>query len=169
MGGVRWNERQYQDYMRRQQEPAQKEERKAKLMRLPSVPPGTLMFEIPMELSPLTNGSNGLDRMHWRNKKKLKERLACLLRSQAPLDVALPFAKAKVEVIRYSSSEPDRDNMHGALKPLLDAMQVASKRHPYGAYIIENDSSEHIELVVRWEKAPPKMGKVVVLVTPIGG
>lgn len=168
MGGVRWNEQQYQDFMRRQQAPAAKEPRKTGGDgKPPAVAPGTLAFEIPMELSPGVNGAKGLKRMHWAAEKKLRERIACLLRAQAPLNLPLPFEWAKVELIRYSSQQPDKDNLHGLVKPLLDAMQVSSKRHPYGAGIIVDDSPDHIDLTVRWEKCSPRKGKTIALVTPL--
>lgn len=162
MGGIRWNEKQYQDFLRKQQEPAPREERKAKAGGSPPKrDKRTLVFEL--ELTPMRNA---LDRMHYRTKRRLHDRLAAAFRAQLPNASGTPFGSAKVEIIRYSSKQPDRDGLYGSAKPILDAMQVASKRHPYGAYVIENDDPDTIDLDVRWEKCSPRAGKVIVLVTP---
>lgn len=163
MGAIRWSEKQYQDFIRKQQEPPQREERKARGSGKPVTKPDkrTLVFEL--ELTPMRNA---LDRMHYRAKRRLMGRLAEAFRLQLPTASGTPFASAKVEIVRHSSQEPDRDGLFGSVKPILDALQVASKRHPYGAYIIENDDPDTIDLTVRWEKASPRKGKVTVLVTP---
>lgn len=163
MGAVRWSEQQYRDYLRKAQSPPEPEPKKARKPAPPKRHPRALMFSLP-----LTPMRNGLDRMHWQAKRKLMQSLGDMLREQIPLSSGCPLARAKVEIIRYSASEPDPDGLAGSVKPVLDAMQVPrGKLHPYGAYIIENDNSECIDLHVRWEKAPPKHGKVVVIVTPI--
>lgn len=162
MGGIRWNEKQYADYLRKAQSPAPREERKANgNPKPPKKDRRTLTFEL--ELTPMRNA---LDRMHHRAKRRLMDRIADALRAQIPPASGTPLHSAKVEIIRYSAKEPDRDGLYGSVKPILDAMQVASKRHPYGAFIIENDDNDHIDLHVRWEKASPRHGKVVILVTP---
>ena len=163
MGGVRWNEKQYADFLKRQQAPAPREERKAsgKPKPVKKLDARTITFEL--ELTPMRNA---LDRMHYRVKRRLMGNIADMLRAQIPNASGTPFQFAKVEIVRCSAKEPDKDGLYGSVKPILDAMQVASKRHPYGAFIIENDDSDHIELVVRWEKAAPKKGKVVINVTP---
>lgn len=167
--GIRWGERQYQDYLRKQQEPAKREERKVKKPTGKPAHPikGSLQFELPIDLCPMVNGPKGLKNMHWGAVRRLKRKIAEALAVQIPNASGVPFAKAKVEIIRKTAKEPDKDNLYGAVKPILDAMQVVSKRHPYGAYIIENDDPDHIELVVRWEKASPNHGSVLIIVTPI--
>lgn len=167
MGGIRWTEQMYREHLRKQQQPAPVEPRKAGKPPANKPPKGTLSFTLP-----LTPVRNALDRMHWNAKRALLRQLGDTFRQQIPLAAGIPFAKARVEVVRYSSQEPDPDNLTGSAKPILDAMQVPrvdGKRHlhPYGAYIIENDNSECIELHIRWERCPAKHGKVVVLVTPI--
>jgi hypothetical protein len=162
MGGVRWTEAQLRDHLRRSQEPAPREEKKPKGKPRPlACGPRTLVFELP--LVPMRNA---YDRMHFRAKRRLKDQLSALFCQQCPLASGVPLPRCAIEIVRYSQVEPDPDNLHGFVKPILDAMQLASERHPYGASIIENDSSDYIELRVRWEKCPPRKGKVVVLVTP---
>lgn len=163
MGGIRWTEAQLREHLRRAQEPAPKEERKAKdkSFKLNALESRTLAFELP-----LTPTRNAYDRMHFRAQRRLKDAIAAAMSAQVPLASGIPFERAKVEVVRCSAQEPDPDNQTGSVKPILDAMQVRSKRHPYGACIITDDNREGIELVVRWEKAPPRKGKIIVLVTP---
>lgn len=169
----RWSEQQYRDYLRRSQSPPEPEPKKAG--KPPAAPkaknPRTLTFSLP--LVPMRNG---YDRMHWNARRALLRELGDTLAKQIPLASGCPFDKARVEIVRYSSSEPDQDGLVGSVKPILDAMQVprvdegkrgTRKLHPYGAYIITNDSPEHIELDVRWERCSPKHGKCVVYVTPI--
>jgi hypothetical protein len=164
MGAIRWTEQQYQDHQRRSQKPSSQEDRKVKGCPTVVIPVGTLAFTIPLNLSPTRNG---LDRMHFRTKRRLLGEIANSYREQLQKQpFVLPLGKAKVEVIRYSSTEPDPDGLVGFVKPLLDALQVKSERHPYGAGVIINDTSKHVELSTRWEKAAPNKGKVVILVTP---
>lgn len=161
MGGVRWTEQQLRDFLRKTQVPAPNE----KIRRGPKAKPlplATLSFTL--ELTPMRNA---LDRMHYRAKRRLMDSIADSLRAQIPLASGCPFDWAKVEIVRHSSGKPDPDALAGGFtKPILDAMQVPSKRHPYGAGIIENDTSDCIDLHVRWERAPAKQGKVMVYVTP---
>lgn len=159
---VRWTESQFQDHMRRASAPAPRETRKHRELPVEVNDPRTLVFELP-----LTPMRNGLDRMHFRAKRRLHDSIAEAFRLQLlKVGGAVPFGKAKIEIVRMSSVEPDPDGLVGSVKPILDAMQVASKRHPYGAGLIENDSPGCITLSVRWQRSAPKAGKVIVLVTP---
>lgn len=162
MGGIRWTEQQLHEHLRKTQAPAPKE-KSGKPGKPPKVNPRSLTYELP-----LTPMRNALDRMHFRAKRRLLGQLGELFSRQTPLASGIPFPRAKIEIVRCSSQEPDPDAMHGFVKPILDAMQVSSKRHPYGASIIENDTSDCIELHTRWQKAPAKQGKVIVIVTPRG-
>lgn len=160
MGGIRWSEQQLRDFLRKTQEPAANE----KIRRGPKpkpLPPNTLSYEL--ELTPMRNA---LDRMHFRAKRRLMDRLADAFRAQTPLASGCPYPYARIEIVRHSSSKPDVDALSGFTKPILDAMQVPSKRHPYGAGVIENDSMDSISLATRWERAPARQGKVMVYVTP---
>lgn len=125
------------------------------------------MIEIPLELSPLVNGPKGLKRMHFQAYRRLLRAVSDCIKSQLPLNIPLPFERAKVEVIRYTAQEPDKDNLVSSVKPVLDALQPATEKRTYGTFVIVNDNSAHIDLDVRWEKCSPKLGKVIVLVTPI--
>lgn len=165
MGAIRWTEQQYQDHMHRRQKPASQEDRKVKGCPAITIPAGVLAFTLPLTLAP---SRNALDRMHFRTKRRLLGEVANTYREQLQKQkFELPLGKVKIEVIRYSSTEPDPDGMMGFVKPLLDAMQVKSDRHPYGVGVIVNDDSSHVQLSTRWVKANPNKGKVVILVTPL--
>lgn len=165
---IRWTEKQYQEHIRKTQAPQEREERKPRGKgKQPKVPAGTLTFELPLELVPMPNGPKGLARMHYQAKRRLKEKLANVLAPQVPTASGTPFLYAKVEMIRYSSGSADKDNLYASAKFLLDVLQVNSKRHPHGIYVLENDDTEHIELSARFEKAAPGKGRVLVLITPL--
>lgn len=96
-------------------------------------------IEIPMRTPTL----NEWQRMHWGQRKRIGKEiathihLACVLRGvRRP---HRPIARCRIEIERESTREPDFDGMVGGLKPLLDALQPASKRHPYGLGFIADD------------------------------
>lgn len=161
MGGVRWTEQQYLEHVRRTQTPPPPEPKKASKRPPPKADPCALIFELP-----LVPTRSQWDRMHYRAKRRYMDQLAAEVAHQTPAASGIPFRRAKVEIIRQSSKQPDRDNLWGSAKPVLDVLQVKSKRHPYGTYVIENDDADHIELDCRWEKTSPKHGKTLVIVTP---
>lgn len=95
---------------------------------------------------------NQLLRMHWATRSRLNRTVASEVwaaMAQARIrkpDAPLPYAIVVVE--RHSSTEPDPDALRGCAKPLLDAIQPASKRHPYGLGLIANDDARSIALTV---------------------
>src|SRR5688500_3169589 len=110
--GIRWNEKQYSDFLHKQQAPAKREERKVKAnpKRPPKPAPRTLIFEL--ELTPTRNAQ---DRMHFRAKRRMLDRIAAAIREQVPPASGTPFASAKVEIIRCSAKEPDPDGLFGSV------------------------------------------------------
>jgi len=64
-----------------------------------------------------------------------------------------PFKRARVSIVRIGIGQLDPDGLPAAQKPLIDALCVASSRHPGGLGIIEDDSARHIELVVNQRRA----------------
>lgn len=159
--GARWTEKKYAEHMRRVQTPPKREDVKAITPPPRKYDPRTLVFELP-----LTPTGNQWLRIHWAKRKKMIEAIAAEIRAQIPAASGITFDSAKVHIIRQSSSRPDEDGLYGSVKGILDALQPASKRHPYGTYVIADDSSDCIDLKVDWEKAPPNKGKVLVMVTP---
>lgn len=157
---IRWTEEQYQQHMAKANKPQEREDKKARKPDKRVKIVGQLMFDLL-----LTPSGNEWQRMHFRARKRVMESVADQIRAQIPNASGIPFRRAKVRIIRRTSVKPDKDGLYGSVKPILDALQVKSKRHPYGASVIENDD-DSIELDVTWEKAPPKHGSVVVIVTP---
>lgn len=82
-----------------------------------------------------------------------------------PQAVHKPLPRARVKITRFSSQEPDADAI-GFVKPILDAMQPVSKRHPYGVGFITNDTRDTLDLSVLWQHAPAKTGHVLIEVEP---
>lgn len=118
-------------------------------------------FTIPF----LTTLPNKWQRMHWRAKSRQLRELAQIIALLVPQAVQKPQTNVRVSIVRYSSVEPDPDAKQ-FVKPILDVMQPPSKRHPYGIGLIVDDSSEHIDLDVRWERCKQGKGRVTVNVEP---
>jgi Holliday junction resolvase RusA-like endonuclease len=70
---------------------------------------------------------------------------------------AEPLVKARITITRFSSTEPDFDGLVAGGKFLLDGLVKAGVIHDDRPGIIGQP-------VYRWEKYPPKMGKVQILV-----
>jgi len=69
----------------------------------------------------------------------------------------VPLRRAKLTLIRYSSRCPDHDGLVSSFKTVIDAL-VKNR-------VLEDDSYEHIGMPeYRWEKAPPKAGRIEVFV-----
>lgn len=88
------------------------------------------------------------DRKHWRNIVKLRVYM------QRP---AKPLSACKITCTRFSSSEPDMDNLMRSFKSVLDGLVDGG--------IIEDDNTKVIkEYSVRHEFAPKNKGKISVVV-----
>lgn len=71
-----------------------------------------------------------------------------------------PLAQAKLTLVRHSSSEPDSDGLRGSFKSVIDALVFVG--------VLEDDRPANIgEPKVSWEKAPPKKGKIMVVVESV--
>ena len=85
---------------------------------------------------------NDWQRMHWAKRRRIGQAMAWAILAQR---VQFPpgrrmFERCHVQIWRESTMEPDHDGLIGGLKPLLDALQPSSKRHPYGLGLIADDS-----------------------------
>jgi len=78
----------------------------------------TIIFR-PPDLPPTLNGKKGLLRMHWSDRKKLKEKYMWLIREQK-----IPKFKPRVvvEVTNYAIRLMDWDNLAGRFKIIGDAL-----------------------------------------------
>lgn len=95
-------------------------------------------FEIPLRVPLL----NQLLRMHWAKRRKWSRDIAWAIRAALPANQypASPLKKCRIHIERESTREPDEDGLYGSAKPVLDALQPPSKRHPLGLGIIADDS-----------------------------
>ena len=116
-------------------------------------------FEIP-GLPNLNSASN----LHWRTKKRNKDRWQTWVRSSVNAQ-GVPkrlLDQASVACTRYSSSEPDSDNLAESFKPLIDALV---------GLVVTDDSPEVLGSAdgrYRWEYAPPKKGFVRMVIKERG-
>lgn len=93
-------------------------------------------------LTPMLNGKNGLKRMHHQKYKKIRDDVALEIRSETK-------QKHKGEVvirfIRYSTAQPDWDNLYSAFKVIGDGLVTAG--------IIRDDSMDVVlDLNADWKK-----------------
>lgn len=108
-------------------------------------------------LPKLANGSYG----HWRVRaaaaKAWKQRSFATAWPDRPPQ---PLKKAKVTLIRHSSSEPDFDGLVSSFKNVLDGLKQAR--------VIEDDRGSVIgQPSYQWAKSAPKKGFVTVIVESI--
>lgn len=102
-------------------------------------------------------------RMHWSVKAKENEkwkRLVCKAVLNEQERAARQFKKltrAKVTITRFSSTEPDFDNLVSAGKSLLDGLKEAG-------VILDDKVSVIGQPVFLWEKCKPKEGKIKIKV-----
>lgn len=81
---------------------------------------------------------NEWQRMHWAKRKRVGQSIAWAILSEHP-QRRDPIKRCYIRVERTSTQAPDIDGLVGGMKPLLDALQPASKRHPYGLGLIADD------------------------------
>lgn len=109
-----------------------------------------ISFEIPG----LPKSPNQLLGAHWRvrsgHKKTWLTLVHLAIRTQLP---RAPHQTAKLTLTRFSSVEPDTDNLRGSFKAIIDSL--------VNLRVIVNDKRENIgEPIVLWEKIAPKHGKI---------
>ena len=109
---------------------------------------------ITLEIPRVPPSPNDLLGYHWRyrtqNSKVWRDEVYYALRA-AGSKPRKPFLKARVEIDRRSRGVLDPDNLYGAMKPVIDGLRHAG--------VIEDDTPEHIELIVtqhREFKLPPR-------------
>jgi hypothetical protein len=124
---------------------------------MPPSEPYRVSFSLPG--LPATTNSGG--RTHWAVKVKeanMWKRLVGLAASnKRPLK---PLKKAKLMLVRYSSSECDFDGLVSSFKHIIDGLVESG--------ILENDKPSNIgQSQYLWEKAPPKNGRIFVAVEEV--
>ena len=85
---------------------------------------------------------NAWERTHYRAKARHKVALAWEVLAAVGTKPAKPIDRAEVLIWRHSVREPDQDGL--IAKGILDVLQPASKRHPYGLGIIAGDDPAHL-------------------------
>lgn len=113
-----------------------------------------MAYELKFELPGLPKTLNA--RMHWAIKMKENQKWKKLVHfmtvGKRPLR---PIPRAHLTLTRFSTREPDFDNLVSGFKPIVDAL-VECK-------ILENDKMSNIGISdFRWEKCAPKKGKIKV-------
>lgn len=102
-----------------------------------------IVFDID-ERTPLLNQ---WQRMHRQQRRRVCRLWAQLLFVSHPRIPNPPISRCVITIERFSTQQPDIDGFYGGLKPILDALQPMSRRHPYGlGYIVDDNSSCVVEL-----------------------
>jgi Holliday junction resolvase RusA-like endonuclease len=120
----------------------------------------TFVIDIPDRIMTL----NDWQQVHHFARSKVKKRLAMLVWAacRPPRE---PLTRCRVLVERTSTQEPDKDNLYGGAKALLDVLQPLHKRRKYGLGFILDDSSKCIDLTV--VHVPGKAKRTVVTIEEI--
>ena len=120
-----------------------------------------LKYTLEFEIEDLPKTYNSLGRAHWTVKAKEARKWLNLVLSvcysKRPLQ---PLQRAKLSLVRYSSSSPDSDGLVSSFKHVIDGLRKAS--------IIHNDKFENIGMPdYKWEKVKKGKGKIKVKVEEI--
>lgn len=123
----------------------------------------TIFVEIPVRTPTL----NVWQRLHWGKRRQISKQIATeiwlALGGRLP---ERPMKHCRITVERVSTKEPDPDSLVAGLKPLLDALQPAGKRHPYGLGIIADDTRECVGMP-KVVHVPGKASKTRIWIDPI--
>lgn len=105
-------------------------------------------------LPKLLNGAHG----HWATVAKARKQWHKWVAEELSFNIPkTPLERCKIVCTRFSSAEPDFDNLVASFKAVIDGLKVAG--------VIKDDKSSCIlERVYRWQKAPQKKGYVEVYV-----
>ncbi len=118
--------------------------------------PYHLLLEIPgLPLLP-----NRLQKSHWRAIQRHTKEWHALVYHHASRHVPPePLQRAELILARYSTNEPDPDNLMASWKPLIDGLQRVG--------ILVNDKRENVELKAEWYRAKANQGKVTIEITEL--
>lgn len=118
------------------------------------------MTKIEFEIPGLPKGPNGgygsWQGKHFGEREKWLELVGIALLGKIPKE---RFWKARATFTRYSSVEPDGDNLQGSFKNIRDFLKLYA--------IIVDDKSKHLEAFYRWEHAKRGEGRIKVTVEKI--
>lgn len=110
-----------------------------------------ITFEIPqLPKTPNSIGKASIWHSH-NERKKWRMLVAFALIKKVP---SKPMEKANITCTRFSSREPDLDNLFSSFKFVIDAIKNCG--------VIKDDKSSCISLKCNWQKSKPKEGKIKV-------
>lgn len=115
----------------------------------------SLEFEI-AGLPPTTNGSHGGWRSTAAVKKKWRRLTEIAVASTKPAE---PLNKVRVTFTRYSSQEPDDDNLAISFKSIRDGLKHAG--------VIVDDAPKNLSARYFWERVKVGQGKVKVFIEEV--
>ena len=107
---------------------------------------------------------NPSSNVHWRTKHRDRQKWVVLMRDALGPKLHPPLEHAKVTFTRFSSREPDSDNLVASFKLVRDLLMVAGKRNAGGLGLIVDDSPAHLEAVYAWKAAKPNQGRIEIVV-----
>lgn len=113
-----------------------------------------ITFEIAGLPKIITNGSKGSWRSSWGEARRWHRLVVdhVVLGRLAPI---APHSKARLKLTRYSSTEPDFDNLASSFKHVIDGLVKAG--------ILENDKPANIgKPIYDWQRVPRKQGKITI-------
>lgn len=95
---------------------------------------------------------------HWRTRHRHDREWKYLVdgHAQAKGLPPEPLESAHLELVRYSTREPDTENLANSFKALVDALKGT---------VIVDDSPRHVSREYRWERVGPREGRVRLIVT----
>ncbi len=117
-----------------------------------------VMFKLEVDLPGLPRTTNAARASgHWDRYKhdvSWKTQVAHAVRGKLP---PAPLVKFRLELTRWSSVEPDYDNLTSTFKVIVDGLKYAG--------VIANDKISNTgQWDCRWEKTKPKQGRIRVVV-----
>lgn len=116
---------------------------------------------ITLEIPRIPESPNDLRRFHWRHRYRhdqlWKDEVRYAVLQSKPLNI--PFAKAKISIDRRSRGRLDPDNLVSAMKPVIDALRHAG--------VIQNDTTDHIELHITQSSGHRLAARTLIEITPI--
>lgn len=117
----------------------------------------SLEFDIPG----LPRTPNFLLGRHWRTRSSHASKWKAYVNREVYLRwKGLPAERVKLTLTRFSSSQPDDDNLRGSFKPVVDGLVQSG--------VMRDDSPKHlVESVYRWERRPARLGFIRVLIEEV--
>lgn len=113
-------------------------------------------YSLRISIPGLTMGNSAANASHWvktKAKEAMRQNVWVAMSNRGPAE---PLEHAKIRITRCSSGKPpDGDNLYHGTKMILDALQAQG--------VIEDDKPACVGMVqVRWRKARPKRGSMIV-------